>query len=388
MESSSPSAFPRITVAAIGLVAWAAFAPAVPASEIPVCREAGFWQTHGGSEKGAPNIVQDLIAQAGDCIDVCGELLQSTAVDDADSALEGLCVSSKSKPSIQLARQAIAAALSCVISSGDPDCLEGSSFCNDACADGVQDERDTLCQAYLSCTVSGGWLDLVSLGCWLGTCSIDATPCGTGGAASCPAGQTCVPYSDSCALAPLVNDELGLDFDPLPAASSSKACNAASKSACTFVGPKEANCEDGSNGEGPETCPTTTTTTTTTTSTSTSTTTLLARSCEGYCGQNDTAPPGSGPNCYCDLLSCSMGDGCFDRDVQCPDLCSATTTTTTLPPPRSCEGYCGQHDVAPPGSGGFCYCDADSCYYGDGCADRDIWCPDVCTPPTTMMPQP
>lgn len=66
--------------------------------------------------------------------------------------------------------------------------------------------------------------------------------------------------------------------------------------------------------------PTSTTTTTSTTSTSftisTTSTTAGPSSCDGYCG---SSPPGS--DCYCDTLSCDFGDGCADRDALCPEVC-------------------------------------------------------------------
>jgi len=343
--------------------AWPATS-ALAQPELPICRSPGFWQTHGGTEKGAPNIVQALIDEAGGCIEICGEVIETTSIDDADSALEGLCVSPKSGPQIQLARLELAAALSCVISTGHAACLEGSDYCNEACADGVKDSDDTLCQAYLSCTTKGGVLDFSSLGCWLGYCSDTYEPCGTG-VPPCPLfGEDCVPYPDNCASAPLLNGDLGLDFDPDPIASSSKACNSATKTSCAIVGPKEQTCDDGNTSEGPESCPTTTTTTTTTTT--------LPATCEGFCGG------GSSGDCYCDAASCTIGDGCADRDIYCPDVCA--TTTTTLPP-RSCDGYCG--GGPPPGSGPECYCDLVSCGAGDGCSDRDVYCPDLCTATTT-----
>lgn len=249
MGSHQRSAFFVVSVAAILALALPAAAQPLP-FELPVCRDAGFWQTHAGTEKGSPNITQAVIDEAGGCIEVCGEVIDETSVDSADSALEGLCASPKAGGQIQLARQLLAAALSCVFSVGNPDCLEGSSYCEEACADGINDSDDSLCLSYLQCTTAGGSWGGPGV-CLLGTCSISGLSCGIG-YPPCDAGQTCVPLPGNCAKAPLVNDDL--DFDPTPSASSSKACNNATKSACTIVGPKEANCASGESGTDPEEC--------------------------------------------------------------------------------------------------------------------------------------
>lgn len=220
--------------------------------ELSLCRGPGFWQSHAGSEKDAPNITQALIDEVG-CLEICGEVVETTATNDADSALEGLCVSPKSSAGIQFARELLAAALSCIADSGDPNCLEGSLYCNEACADGVSDADDPLCRAYLSCTTKGGLFGFDGFSCQLGNCSISDAACGSG-LAACPIGETCVPFADSCAAAPLVNAGLGIDFDPEPPASSSKACNTANKSTCTIVGPKEGACGAGNESGDPEVC--------------------------------------------------------------------------------------------------------------------------------------
>jgi hypothetical protein len=67
--------------------------------------------------------------------------------------------------------------------------------------------------------------------------------------------------------------------------------------------------------------PTTTTTVGQTTTTTVSPTTTLAatRSCAGYCNQERTVPPGTGPDCYCDNMACSWNnnDGCPDFYPTC-----------------------------------------------------------------------
>lgn len=85
---------------------------------------------------------------------------------------------------------------------------------------------------------------------------------------------------------------------------------------------------------------------------------------------------------YCG--DCGGGDIC-DANECIPSSTTTTvqpTTTTTIPGRTSCAGECG----ASTGSG--CFCDALSCDIGDGCSDRDTECPDVCNPPTTTtLPQ-
>jgi hypothetical protein len=88
-------------------------ATATPGNEI--CRTAGFWAEHGGSEKGcSQNITQTVIDAAGP-LAVCGESISTTGIDDAASALEAMCVRVRGEQRLQLARQLTAAALNCVV---------------------------------------------------------------------------------------------------------------------------------------------------------------------------------------------------------------------------------------------------------------------------------
>ena len=99
----------------------------------------------------------------------------------------------------------------------------------------------------------------------------------------------------------------------------------------------------------------------------------------------------------CDAQDCpSLGAQCGEIDngcgtsIQCGEcgpgnICSnnqcvqgTTTTTNTIPFNDSCAGFCGSN---PPG--GVCFCDTLSCDFGDGCADRDAECPNICNPPST-----
>jgi len=51
----------------------------------------------------------------GACINVCGEVIRTTRLDDADSALEALCVTPLGDQRLQLVRQLTAAANSCTV---------------------------------------------------------------------------------------------------------------------------------------------------------------------------------------------------------------------------------------------------------------------------------
>jgi hypothetical protein len=63
-----------------------------------------------------------VIDAAGGCLEVCGERITDTCLDDANSSVEAMCVSVVGVPERQLARQLTAAALNCVVSGGGPTC--------------------------------------------------------------------------------------------------------------------------------------------------------------------------------------------------------------------------------------------------------------------------
>lgn len=253
---------------AILAFAVAAMVAAIPVSAQPpiqvepsICRGAGFWSTHAGNEKGGANLTQELLTYAG-CVEVCGEVIDSTAVNDADSALEGLCVSPKGGGQIQLARQLTAYALNCILSTGSPACgeLEAWEVCNEACA--VADPIFMgLCRSYFDCTNNGGLWEYDESGltpptCQTGTCELIAEgivqiPCGPG-FDPCALGSECVP-TIGCDDATLVSD--GFDFTAYEDwASSPKKCNQATKSRCAIVGVNEAECGSGNKSTAPEAC--------------------------------------------------------------------------------------------------------------------------------------
>jgi hypothetical protein len=164
---------------------------------------------------------------ANDYLLICGEKIDSpdnpfdgtTDINDAASSTEALCVSVKGNPILQLARQLTAAALNCVISGGGADCQGTSlyatafSTCNAMCVNPLATTAEkTACISELDCLNNGGSFDN-------GIC----TPGGPG----------------NCHERLLVNEALGLNFEPPGPAGSSDACNAATETKCTVVGPGE-----------------------------------------------------------------------------------------------------------------------------------------------------
>lgn len=220
-----------------------------------ICRGAGFWGTHSGPEKGGANLGQELLEYAG-CVEICGEVIMTTAVNDADSALEALCASPKSGGQIQLARQLTAHALNCILSTGSPECGDSEAWgiCNSACA-AADPVYSALCNSYYDCTNNGGlWGEGDENGptCQTGTCSISGAPCGSG-LPACPELETCDP-TIGCDDADLVSE--GFDFTAYEDdASSSNACKRATRSRCAVVGVRETECSSGNESGAPEVCP-------------------------------------------------------------------------------------------------------------------------------------
>ncbi|MBP7146256.1 MAG: hypothetical protein KBD01_01840 [Acidobacteria bacterium] len=199
-----------------------------------ICRTPGFWGTHAGVEKkNAKNITQAVLDEAHGVM-VCGVLIDTTVLKSSDSALESMCVSPKGDARLQLVRQLTAAALNCTIS-GDLGCEEVPVFglCNDVCLGLSSELSATECIDRLDCLNNGGQL-LENGMCQLGTCGGDGvTACeGDRECAFQGPAATCVPTPGNCHDNPLVNEDLGLDFDPPGAAGSSNACNSAIKNNC------------------------------------------------------------------------------------------------------------------------------------------------------------
>ena len=120
---------------------------------------------------------------------------------------------------------------------------------------------------------------------------------------------------------------------------------------------------------------------------------------KGTCDGDDVTNCGSEEDCPDGIDCVRFADSCAEEAVCSEDL-DAPATICPKPGPasspktcrearhnectiddcvanqaeNSCEGRCG--GVAPSG----CFCDAVSCLFGDGCADRDTFCPTVCAP--------
>ncbi len=220
--------------------------PMPPGCEAAICRTPGFWGTHAGTEKGSHsvNITEAVIDcvdgnclnhTAGDFLLICGEHIDSpdsdpadgtTDTDDAASSTEAMCVPVKGASILQLARQLTAAALNCIISGGGGDCAGTPLYttvfgdCNSKCSSGTATKAElTACISQLDCLNNGG--------------SFNNGVCTKGG-------------EGNCHERPLVNETLGLDFDPPGPAGSSNACNAATDTECTVVGPLESSCDNDS----------------------------------------------------------------------------------------------------------------------------------------------
>lgn len=213
-----------------------------------ICRTAGFWGSHGGTEKRrSQDITLATIVAGGGSLSICGESITSTIVSDNESALEALCVSVRGEQRLQLARQLTAAALNCVISNGDPGCSGTPLFagifssCNITCASsGSSSSAITSCIADLDCLNNGG--RVLSNGfCQTGTCSGGPeTPCNA--ASGCPEEASCIPLPGTCHEQGLVNEFLGLNFQPPGPAGSSRGCSQATGNACVVIGVGQLNC--------------------------------------------------------------------------------------------------------------------------------------------------
>ncbi|HEV8119866.1 MAG TPA: hypothetical protein VGQ67_02615 [Candidatus Polarisedimenticolia bacterium] len=220
--------------------------PPLPGCSEAICRTPGFWGTHAGTEKSpgkgqpAVNITEAVLDcadgncaghTANDFVLICGEKIDSpdtnpadgtTDWNDASSSTEAMCIDVKGDSTLQLARQLTAAALNCLISGGGPDCAGTGIYkdifsnCNATCTNASASQSDiTACISQLDCLNNGG--------------TFDSGLCTAGGQGNC---------HDRI----LVNESLGLNFEPPGSAGSSDACNQAKKTECAVVGPREAAC--------------------------------------------------------------------------------------------------------------------------------------------------
>ncbi|KAB2967585.1 MAG: hypothetical protein F9K18_04110, partial [Thermoanaerobaculia bacterium] len=136
-------------------------APALGQPDLAICRSAGFWSTHGGTEKlRSQNITQSLL-DVGGPLEICGFELDNTLVGDPGSVLESMCVSPQGHPTLQLLRQLTAASLNCILSHQGPDCA-GSTLsglwaqCSNACLTSRNLQLVSDCVFQLECANEGG----------------------------------------------------------------------------------------------------------------------------------------------------------------------------------------------------------------------------------------
>jgi hypothetical protein len=193
-----------------------------------VCRTPGFWGTHacpcdgpceeqGGSC--AQNITQAVINQC-DCLEVCGQAITNTCLNDASSAVEAICVSPAGNITLQLVRQLTAMSLNCCVSglssncSGDPGLASLFGECNGICTGGSDNTLTVQsCINEIDCFNNGGTINesLKTL-CQTGTCSDNSAPCNSGDLSKCGTDplHTCVALTDTCHNRAIPLSDLGL----------------------------------------------------------------------------------------------------------------------------------------------------------------------------------
>jgi hypothetical protein len=218
-----------------------------------ICRTGGFWSTHAGTEKGAVNQTARALAECGGCIVVCGEKIDTTTPNSANSTLEAMCVNEVGGTTKQLIRQLTAAALNCGVSGQTCDCAESTiaeifSACDAACIAGATtamvDGNTIDCILAVDCFNNGGAFDTATNTCKIGDCiadgGSDVGDCGLDRV--CPVGSSCVALPGNCHDAELPDDICDPPVENC-AASSSNACKAAKDNACTVSGPGETQCK-------------------------------------------------------------------------------------------------------------------------------------------------
>jgi len=208
------------------------------------CRTPGFWGTHAcGSngttceKKNSHNVTQAALDACGGCASVCGDIIDTTVLNDSDSALEAICVPVQGVSVRQLARQLTAAALNCCISGSTASCGGISveplfTACNAACIAGstsasVNGTRVDCIKA-IDCFNNGGHFDSSNNGC-----TYDENNCHSRNVGLCSDGSICTETN------PCTRGSCG----PTGPAGSSNACNAANANGCYVIG--TASCSDG-----------------------------------------------------------------------------------------------------------------------------------------------
>jgi hypothetical protein len=202
------------------------------------CRSPGFWSGHAGTEKQcSQDVTQAVIAANGGTLQVCGETITTTALDDANSAVEAMCVRIRGDQQLQLARQLTALALNCVVSelnAGlDP---AGNALCTGVGVRALFDDCNAVCAG------ARGTRTVESC--------LDAIECVNNGGR--PVWGYCLMDNDSCkdvdfppcAVLPLPNCGNGCS-DHIGQNGSSWKCQSARDNDCAVVGTGEASCATG-----------------------------------------------------------------------------------------------------------------------------------------------
>src|SRR5882724_6126018 len=193
--------------------------PTPPGCGATICRTPGFWGTHAGVEKStSSNITQAVITLGGGVLNVCGQKITDTVLNDNNSAVEAICTSMKDGAQLQLARQLTAAALNCIVSNGIADCsatpLYSAIFakCNTICSNTASAKQDvTDCISQIDCLNNGG-TGLGNGSCQTGVCAGDGvTACDAG--TTCGDGSLCTGLPNNCHDMLLVNRGLGINFE-------------------------------------------------------------------------------------------------------------------------------------------------------------------------------
>jgi hypothetical protein len=170
-------------------------------------------------------------------LQVCGETITTTALDDANSAVEAMCVRIRGDQKLQLARQLTALALNCVVSelnAGlDP---AGNALCTGVDVRALFDDCNAVCAGARGTRTVDSCLDAIECvnnggrPLW-GYCLMDHDSCKN------------VDFPP-CAVLPLPNCGNGCS-DPIGQSGSSWKCQSARDNDCTAVGTGEASCATG-----------------------------------------------------------------------------------------------------------------------------------------------
>jgi hypothetical protein len=218
----------------------------VPADPLPdecvgdeICRTPGFWGARGGDEKAPKStnitqaVIDQVIADTGNGLEVCGTFITNTDLNSNQSAIEAICVSPAGDLSRQLVRQLTAAALNCALGDCTSEHADLVDSCNDTCTGGGTLSVNECIDA-LDCFNNGGAWDGDSCS-FPGFCEVSEDACSSD--EDCPElGDYCVP-AESCHdrdLCPDLSDDDEINgsdfcFEPPGPASSPQKCNVARK---------------------------------------------------------------------------------------------------------------------------------------------------------------